>query len=91
MSIDLEFKKNQLLLNPRLPVDQKLRFEEAWNRLVEPTYTGHVGIATSGSSGSSFGKLILLSKEALRTSARAVNERFHSGPDDIWFKSLPDF
>lgn len=91
MTVDLEFRQNQLLLNPRLPEVQRLQFQEAWSRLVEPKFEGHVGIATSGSSGTSFGKLIILSKEALRVSAASVNERFHSGPDDIWFKSLPDF
>ena len=91
MKPDLSFNRNQLLLNPRLPAGQRLVFEEAWARLVEPSYSNHVGIATSGSTGTSLGKLILLSREALETSARAVNERFQSGPHDVWMKSLPDF
>lgn len=90
-TLDLTFQNNQLLLNPRLPLEQRKIFEDAWLRLVEPTFKHHVGIATSGSTGTSLGKLILLSRDALETSARAVNERFQSGPDDIWMKSLPDF
>jgi O-succinylbenzoic acid--CoA ligase len=82
---------NQLLLNPRLPRDARERFEKAWNDLVEPVFKHHVGIATSGSSGDSLGKLILLSNEALEASARAVNERFDSDSRDVWFKSLPSF
>ena len=89
--IDLEFRKNQLLLNPRLPRETLSRFQKAWSQLVEPNYSSHVGIATSGSSGDSTGKIILLSKDALEASARAVNERFKSGPHDVWFKSLPSF
>jgi O-succinylbenzoic acid--CoA ligase len=89
--IDLEFGRNQLLLNPRLPEPARTRFEKAWRTLVEPHTTRHVGIATSGSSGDSLGKIILLSKDALEASARAVNERFESDARDVWFKSLPSF
>jgi O-succinylbenzoic acid--CoA ligase len=91
MNIDLEFRHNQLLLNPRLPRESIDRFETAWRELVEPRYINHVGLATSGSTGDSIGRLILLSKEAVESSARAVNERFASGPHDVWFKSLPSF
>ena len=90
-SVDLEFAKNQLLLNPRLPSDVRERFESAWRSLVEPTYKRHVGITTSGSSGDSLGKMIVLSHEALEASALAVNERFESDARDVWFKSLPSF
>lgn len=91
MKIDLEFRENQLLLNPRAPAETAELFLKAWRELVEPHFANHVGISTSGSSGDSAGRLILLSKEALESSARAVNERFNSGPKDTWFKSLPSF
>ncbi len=91
MKIDLEFRTNQLLLNPRLPKETREIFEAAWRDLVNERYISHVGISTSGSSGDSFGRLILLSKEAIEASAQAVNDRFASGPGDIWFKSLPSF
>ena len=91
MSIDLAFRQNQLLLNPRLPTDRREIFAKAWRELAEPDFERHVGIVTSGSSGNSFGRLIILSKDAIEASARAVNERFGSGPHDIWFKSLPSF
>lgn len=82
---------NELLLNPRLPLSVRARFENAWQTLVEPRFTDHVGITTSGSSGDSIGRLIVLSRAAIEASARAVNERFASGPHDVWFKSLPSF
>ncbi len=88
--LDLEFVRNQLLLNPRLPRAERERFENAWASLVEGHYSYHVGLTTSGSSGS-HGKIILLSKNALEASAQAVNERFAVVPDDVWFKSLPSF
>jgi O-succinylbenzoic acid--CoA ligase len=91
MMVDLEFQKNQLLLNPRLPQIVHGRFESAWQTLVEPRFVRHVGVSTSGSSGDSIGRLILLSKDALEASAGAVNERFKSDSKDIWFKSLPSF
>lgn len=82
---------NTLLLNPRMPGDQKKRFEKAWENWVEGRLSGQVGIATSGSSGESLGRLIVISRKALLTSAAAVNERFLSNQEDVWFKTLPDF
>ncbi len=91
MKVDLELEKNQLFLNPRLPRETGERFAKAWHELVEPHFEGYLGLATSGSTSDSIGRLIVLSKEAIESSARAVNERFVSGPEDIWFKSLPSF
>lgn len=81
---------NELLLNPRLPAAQLALYEAAWLSLVEPAFKNQIGIATSGSTGE-MGRLILLSRAALEASARAVNERFLSDANDVWFKSLPDF
>jgi len=50
---------------------------------------GHILFATSGSSGGS--KWVALSREALLSSARAVNEHLSAGPEDRWLLALPDF
>ncbi len=89
-SKDLESTSNLLLTNPRWPKDDRFRFQETWIDLVEGKFEAHVGIATSGSTGGS-GSLVLLSKNALRASARAVNERLAATSADIWYKSLPNF
>ncbi len=90
MNLDWSSDDNSLLLNPRLQPATRKMYEAAWERLVTPHLKSHVGIATSGSSGA-FGKLILLSKKALLTSAAAVNRRFNSNVQDVWLKKLPDF
>ncbi len=81
-------RENQLLLNPRLPRDVCAAFEKAW--LQVRNLENQIGIATSGSS-SGHGKLIVLSRDAILASARAVNERLDSTSEDVWFKALPDF
>jgi O-succinylbenzoic acid--CoA ligase len=86
-----ESKENALLLNPRLGAVERARFEEAWRTHVESRFEGQVGIATSGSSGEGHGRVILLSKNALLTSAQAVNWHLHASASDVWMKTLPDF
>lgn len=83
-------EENHLLLNPRLPREEREKYVRAWIRHVESAFTSHVGIATSGSTGNS-GKLIALSKAALLKSAEAVNEHLDSDQSDIWMKTLPSF
>lgn len=87
---ELDSKDNLLLTNPRWPKEDRFRFQQAWIDLVEGRFEAQVGIGTSGSTGGS-SSLVLLSKEALRASARAVNERLAATSADIWFKTLPDF
>jgi O-succinylbenzoic acid--CoA ligase len=82
---------NQLYLNPRMPPEERTYFTSAWRELIGSRFKDRVGIATSGSSGDSVGRLIVLSREALDCSAYAVNQRLGSGPHDVWFKVLPDF
>lgn len=82
------FEKSTLLLNPRLPRESSDSFLRAWD-LHSDRFKNHVGITTSGSTGA--GKIVLLSREALEASAGAVNSRFSSDSNDIWFKTLPDF
>lgn len=85
--IDWSSGATHLLLNPRLPDEERQRLE----RLVAaaPRLTGHVWIATSGTSGAL--KLAALSKPALLASAAAVNRHLEAGPDDAWCCALPAF
>lgn len=89
-SNELDSRDNILLTNPRWPKDDRFRFQEAWIDLVEKRFDSQIGIGTSGTTGG-FGSLVVLSKDALRASARAVNERLSATSSDIWFKTLPDF
>lgn len=83
---------NLLLLNSRLPAAVRLHYEKEWNRLVEPEFKGHIGIASSGSSQSNkFNRVILIAKTALLASAAAVNRHLQSTRHDAWMKTLPDF
>jgi O-succinylbenzoic acid--CoA ligase len=86
----LDSKNNQLIINPRLSDVLRARYSEAFTDVVEKHMHSHVGVVTSGSSGT-YGKLILLSKAALEVSAAAVNKRLDSVASDIWMKTLPDF
>jgi O-succinylbenzoic acid--CoA ligase len=89
--IDWNSASNQLLLNPRLVPETAKQIQIAWTELIETEFRGQVGILTSGSSGTSLGKLIVLGKQAILTNAESVNSHFHSGPSDVWLKVLPDF
>lgn len=83
--IDWRSADSHLLLNPRLPDDDRLRLE----RLVDPGLRGHVWLATSGTSGAL--RLVALSKEAMLASAAAVNRHLGAGPGDGWLCVLPSF
>lgn len=95
MNIDWVSSESLLILNPRLSSSLRQRWEGAWQELVladrDQRFGGHIGLATSGSSGDSFGRLILLSKSALLVNALAVNAHLNSNRHDIWMKTLPDF
>ena len=90
MNFNWVSNENVLLLNPRLQPEVKQRYEYAWKNLVESSFEGEVGIATSGSSGEQ-GRLIAVSKSALMVSAQAVNERLQVTKVDVWYKTLPNF
>jgi o-succinylbenzoate---CoA ligase len=82
--IDFESAASHLLLNPRMPAEERERLE----RMVPPI-DGHVFVATSGSSGAL--KLVALSKRAILASAAAVNERLDVTQRDVWAAVLPTF
>ncbi len=76
-----------VLLNPRLPPDDATRARELIARA--GPLTGHVWLATSGSTGRI--KPVALSKGALLASARAVNAHLASDASDVWLNVLPTF
>ncbi|HEX7677795.1 MAG TPA: AMP-binding protein [Thermoanaerobaculia bacterium] len=82
--IDFQSSASHLLLNPRMPTEERERLE----RLV-PDLNAHVFVATSGSTGAI--KLVALSKLAILASAAAVNERLEVTSRDVWAAVLPTF
>lgn len=77
--------KTVLLLNPRLPAAWRERVLQA----DFPDLRDHVWVATSGTGGVL--KLVALSRQALESSAAAVNAHLSSSPADIWLNPLPRF
>lgn len=94
MASPLDFKQNQLLLNPALPASEQTELHAlAEQGFLQLGLSRHVALATSGSSrqaGDSL-KLVFLSEEALMTSAEAVNRHLGVTEKDIWCASLPNF
>lgn len=84
--IDFESAESHLLLNPRMPEEERTRLEALAAAVDLPA---HVFVATSGSTGAI--KLVALSKEAILASAAAVNERLSITKDDVWCAVLPPF
>jgi O-succinylbenzoic acid--CoA ligase len=82
--IDFESSAFHLLLNPRMPAEERERLER-----IVPSLEGHVFLATSGSTGAI--KLVALSKRAILASAAAVNERLDVTSRDVWAAVLPPF
>ncbi len=93
-----------LLLNPRLPNDQRQQIESAWNLMRDEISAAAgidaIGILTSGSTGgTAFGTIggsvvatvTVLSQTALAESARAVNRHFHFTQSTRWALMLPTF
>jgi O-succinylbenzoic acid--CoA ligase len=74
-----------LLLNPRLDPAWRGRVLGA----VFPDLPGRVWLASSGTGGRL--KVIALSRAALATSARAVNDHLGASSADIWLNPLPLF
>lgn len=89
-----ESDSNQLLLNPRMPLESQERLRQL-TQVAENSLKlkKHVWLATSGSTATSESalKLVALSKEALLASARAVNEFMGVTPGDVWAQVLPRF
>lgn len=84
MEIDWLSDEPYVLLNPRMPEEERRRIESFVVDL-----PGHVWLATSGTSGVL--KLTALSKRALLASAAAVNRHLQSDANDVWLCVLPTF
>ncbi|HEV7570069.1 MAG TPA: AMP-binding protein [Thermoanaerobaculia bacterium] len=82
--IDFESSESHLLLNPRMPSEERVRLERR-----VPDINAHVFVATSGSTADI--KLVALWKQAILASAAAVNERLGVTSRDVWAAVLPTF
>ncbi|HUP60362.1 MAG TPA: AMP-binding protein [Thermoanaerobaculia bacterium] len=82
--IDWRSDESHVLLNPRMPQNERRRLES----FVSPL-PAHVWLSTSGTTGAL--KLVALSKSALLASAAAVNRRLESTERDVWCCVLPTF
>lgn len=83
-TVDFESEASHLLLNPRLPAEERARLQA-----LVPPLRGHVFVATSGTTGAI--KLVALSKAAVLASAAAVNARLGATARDVWCRVLPAF
>ena len=82
--IDWRSDESHLLLNPRMPREERRKLES----YVVPL-RAHVWLATSGTTGAL--KLTALSKRALLASAASVNRHLESTSSDVWVCVLPTF
>lgn len=82
--IDWESDESHVLLNPRMPEEER--------RLLQSFVVdlpAHLWLATSGTTGTL--KLTALSKRAMLVSAAAVNRHLESDSRDVWCCVLPTF
>lgn len=84
MAVDWLSSESHLLLNPRLPEEERRALESYVVDLPD-----HLWLATSGTTGAL--KLTALSKEAMLASAAAVNRHLQSTASDVWCCVLPTF
>ncbi len=84
--IDWRSDESHVLLNPRLPAAERETLEHAAQ---QARLTGHVLIASSGSTGAP--RLVALSKNAILASAAAVNRHLGANREDVWSCVLPAF
>ena len=84
MDLDWLSDETHVLLNPRMPEEERRRLES----FVVPL-PGHLWLATSGTTGAL--KLTALSKRAMLASAAAVNRHLRSDAHDVWLCVLPTF
>jgi O-succinylbenzoic acid--CoA ligase len=87
LMIDWQSLESEIFFNPRLPAVERQQLLTILNHTSH--LKGHLWFMTSGSTGSP--KLVALSKEAILTSAQAVNRHLQSDASDIWLNPLPEF
>lgn len=86
MPIEWETTSSHICINPAYSLAEQQKI----NLLLmgSPFFPGHVWLATSGSV---MAKWVGLSKQAILTSAQAVNQHVDSHSSDRWVQTLPDF
>ncbi|HYK00566.1 MAG TPA: AMP-binding protein [Thermoanaerobaculia bacterium] len=84
MHIDWQSAESHLLLNPRMPEEERRMLQSFVVEL-----PAHLWLATSGTTGAL--KLTALSKKAMLASAAAVNRHLGSTASDVWLNVLPTF
>jgi O-succinylbenzoic acid--CoA ligase len=84
---DFESDESHLLLNPRMPREERARLERLF--AAAPPLRAHAWLATSGTTGSL--KLTALAKRSLLASAAAVNRHLDVRSGDVWCSVLPTF
>jgi len=84
--IDWDSSKTEILFNPRIPQEERDNYRDF---LKGQSFSSHVWLTTSGTTNRY--KFIALSKNAILTSARAVNQHLESSKHDTWLHCLPDF
>jgi len=84
--INWENNESHLLINPTYPNSSKQQFNEILNH--SHNWPAHIWLSTSGSTVE---KWVGLSKQALLSSAEAVNIHLKSGAFDHWALALPEF
>jgi o-succinylbenzoate---CoA ligase len=85
MKIEWTSSDSHVLLNPAYSTEDQNTYKQI---LSASSLTGHIWLATSGSTAF---KWVGLSKEALLTSAQAVNQHLESTASDQWVSALPFF
>lgn len=85
--MDWESDQTYVLLNPRMPEIEKKQADDIQKSL--PHLPSHVWLLTSGSTARH--KWVALSKNAILTSAAAVNAHLESDRRDCWLNPLPRF
>jgi O-succinylbenzoic acid--CoA ligase len=86
-NIDWESQESHVLLNPRLPEDDRRKLETVLN--YSRDFPGHIWVTSSGTSGDI--KLVGLSKSAVLAAAKAANDHLASNQTDVWYNALPTF
>lgn len=81
-----EHSHSLLLANPSYSSDELARFQLILQKGAE--WKSHIWLSTSGSTNQ---KWVGLSKEAILSSAKAVNEHLEATKNDCWINTLPEF
>lgn len=94
MEINWTSKENHLLLNPKMPSSTRQHLQSVFRRtLLDLGFHSCFGVVTSGSTSarSDEFKIVIIGKEAILSSAEAVNKHLQVTSKDVWLNALPLF